>query len=146
MSARNESSYPGSMNNTRIGWPHPSRILSSTLTTWFSIIVLVSVVGAVFSLILLLVMLMQRPLLSKSVLLLFHLVLLEFVICAILNPMQHVASFRNLRGDPSEIDCGHFMVVYVTCVFTGYWNAIMLAIVRFLAATSNVAYKRVTTR
>ena len=123
------------------------RLLDTQLFAWLAVVYMISIVGSIFSVLLLLLLFINRDSRNSSSLLIIHLTLIEFTLTAAQLPFLNTVSFLGARGWVlSHIDCRFVMFATLTCQCTAVWSSLFLSIVRFVASVKPHLYTKLTTR
>ena len=123
------------------------RLLDTQLFAWLAVVYTISVVGSIFSVLLLLLLFINKDSRNSSSLLIIHLTLIEFMLTAAQLPFLNTVSFLGTRGWVlCHIDCRFAMFATITCQCMAVWSSLFLSVVRFVASAKPHLYTKLTTR
>ncbi|OQV12417.1 hypothetical protein BV898_13293 [Hypsibius exemplaris] len=110
---------------------------SSALRVWFILTISVSLFGSVLLVLLLSASCRFRELLLRgSCILIFHSMLIQLLICAVICPILNISSYLTLINNTTLVHCPTLIFFNTASDHTDNWAALFLAVNRFVAIVS----------
>ncbi|OQV24159.1 hypothetical protein BV898_02109 [Hypsibius exemplaris] len=115
---------------------------SHSVTAWFGAIVSVHLLGSILLALLIAASFHSKELLRGSCILIFHIMLIELLICAITNPLLNVTAYLHLNRQFAHVNCRALILLNATSQHALNWASLLLAVNRFVAIVHPHQYER----
>ncbi|XP_055332329.1 uncharacterized protein LOC129584238 [Paramacrobiotus metropolitanus] len=116
------------------------------LYLWFSVSMLIGLIGGFLILMLLTVMYKQKKLTRGSGLLIAHAQCIDFIMCTMENPLQNSGLLLQALHTSTGVNCPFARFSLISMQAVGNWSAVFLALNRFVAVVIPHHYQKVATQ